>query len=167
MSEARPDQAKRPIALIAGPYGHPFHPIMVTVPIGAWVASFVFDLVSRWAGDPAPFTIGSRWLLAIGVLGAAVAALLGFLDLMTIPRGTPARRTGLTHMALNLSVTVAFVVSFLLRDGEGPVPWALIVLSAAALGALGVSGWLGGKLTYRYGVRVVDETTQQEGYTRR
>lgn len=28
--------AKRPVsALVAGPYGHPFHPILVTVPIGA------------------------------------------------------------------------------------------------------------------------------------
>jgi hypothetical protein len=29
---------------------------------------------------------------------------------------------------------------------------------------LGVSGYLGGKLTYRYGVRVADEVTQAEGY---
>jgi hypothetical protein len=29
---------------------------------------------------------------------------------------------------------------------------------------LAVSGYLGGKLTYRYGVRVTEETTQAEGY---
>jgi hypothetical protein len=28
-----------------------------------------------------------------------------------------------------------------------------------------VSGYLGGKLAYRYGVRVADETTQAEGFT--
>jgi hypothetical protein len=27
-----------------------------------------------------------------------------------------------------------------------------------------VSGYLGGKLVYRYGVRVADESTQSEGY---
>jgi uncharacterized membrane protein len=27
-----------------------------------------------------------------------------------------------------------------------------------------VSGWLGGKLAYRYGVRVADEATQAQGY---
>ena len=32
-------QAKHPVTSLAGPYGHPFHPILVTVPIGAWVAS--------------------------------------------------------------------------------------------------------------------------------
>jgi hypothetical protein len=33
-------QAKQPVsALLAGPYGHPSHPMLVTAPIGAWVAS--------------------------------------------------------------------------------------------------------------------------------
>jgi hypothetical protein len=33
-----------------------------------------------------------------------------------------------------------------------------------SLAALAVSGFLGGKLTYRYGVRVADEVTQADGY---
>jgi len=44
--------AKHPVTLLAGPYGHLLHPILVTVPIGAWSASVVFDVVSR-AGDDA------------------------------------------------------------------------------------------------------------------
>lgn len=39
-----------------------------------------------------------------------------------------------------------------------------LVLSALSLAELGVSGFLGGKLAYRYGVRVASETTQVEGY---
>ncbi|MGW4134278.1 hypothetical protein [Amycolatopsis japonica] len=39
------------------------------------------------------------------------------------------------------------------------------VLSAAAFVALAVSGYLGGKLAYRYGVRVAAESTQAEGFT--
>ena len=45
-------EAKQPVSRLAGPYGHPFHPILVTVPIGAWVASFVFDLASRLSEEP-------------------------------------------------------------------------------------------------------------------
>jgi uncharacterized membrane protein len=42
---ADPRPAKAPVsAALAGPYGHPFHPILVTVPIGAWVASLVGPL---------------------------------------------------------------------------------------------------------------------------
>lgn len=166
---ATTDRAKRPVSVVAGPYGHPFHPILVTVPIGAWVASLVFDIASRASDDPEAFTRGSYWLIGIGVLGALAAAVFGFLDLVTIPRGTPAFRTALTHMGLNLAVVVAFVVSFVLRSGtvdEGEqVGIGFIALSVVALAALGASGWLGGKLTYRYGVRVVDEQTQREGYT--
>jgi uncharacterized membrane protein len=40
----------------------------------------------------------------------------------------------------------------------------LIILSAVALGVLTVSGWLGGQLAYRYGVRVAEESTQAEAY---
>lgn len=167
MSDAHVDDAKRPLTPIAGPYGHPFHPIFVTVPIGAWIASFVFDLASRWTVDGAGFAMGARWLVALGAVGAVVAAVFGFLDFLGIPSRTPARRTATTHMVLNLVVTGAFVVSYFVRDGDGPVGWGVIALSAVALALLGASGWLGGKLTYRYGVRVVDEATQRDGYMRR
>lgn len=160
------ERAKRPLTLLAGPYGHPFHPLAVTVPIGAWVASFVFDLASRWAGDPAVWAGGARWLVGIGVLGAVGAAMLGLLDLFAIPRRTRASRTAYTHMILNLVIVGLFTVSFLLRGGDGAVGWPLIALSAVALTLLTVSGWLGGKLTYRYGVRVADEGTQAEGFQR-
>jgi uncharacterized membrane protein len=161
---------KHPATALAGPYGHPFHPILVTVPIGAWVASLVFDIVSRAGNDGAVYARGAYWLVGIGIAGALVAALFGFLDLLAIPRNTRAFRTGLTHMALNLSVVVLFVIGFLLRhshvsDASG-TPLGLLILSAIALAILGVSGWLGGKLTYRYGVRVVEETLQADAYRR-
>jgi uncharacterized membrane protein len=35
-----------------------------------------------------------------------------------------------------------------------------------AIALLAVSGWLGGELSYRYGVRVADETTQAEAYAK-
>jgi uncharacterized membrane protein len=163
------EQAKRPAsAALAGPYGHPFHPILVTVPIGAWVASLVFDIASHVADQPAFLTQGSEWLIAIGILGALAAATVGFLDFFVIPSGTPASRTALVHMSLNLSVTVAYVIGFLWRHGNytagDAVSAGQLALSAVSLAALGVSGYLGGKLAYHYGVRVANEATQAEGY---
>jgi uncharacterized membrane protein len=38
------------------------------------------------------------------------------------------------------------------------------VLSIIGLAVIGVSGFLGGKLAYRYGVRVADESVQAEGF---
>ncbi|MFF4547663.1 DUF2231 domain-containing protein [Streptomyces sp. NPDC001435] len=162
-------QAKRPVtAALAGPYGHPFHPILVTVPIGAWVASLVFDIASRFVHRPGFLTQGSEWLIAVGVIGALPAAMVGFLDLFAIPAGSRAFRTALVHMTLNLLVTAAYVVNFLWRYSDyadgGSVGVGRLVLSAVSLAVLGVSGFLGGKLAYRYGVRVADEGTQAEGY---
>lgn len=162
-------QAKHPVsAALAGPYGHPFHPILVTLPIGTWVASVVFDIASHVVGDPVFLARGAQWLIAIGVLGALAAASVGFLDLFAIPTGTPAFRTGLIHMSLNVAVTIAYALDFWWRTaGAGPhgaVPAGPMVLSIVALVVLAVSGYLGGKLAYRYGVRVAGETTQATGY---
>jgi uncharacterized membrane protein len=40
------------VSALAGPYRHPFHPLLVTVPIGAWTASLVSDLASHVAAGP-------------------------------------------------------------------------------------------------------------------
>lgn len=164
-------QAKRPVsAVLAGPYGHPFHPILVTVPIGAWLASVVFDIGSHLVDDPGFLARGAQWLIAIGVLGALAAATVGFLDLFAIPAGTPAFRTGLVHMSLNLAVTVAFALDFWWRvagtDADVAVAGGPLALSIAAVVVLAVSGYLGGKLAYHYGVRVADERTQATGFRR-
>lgn len=159
--------AKEPTNPAAGPYGHPFHPVFVTVPIGAWISSIVFDVASQWAGEAEVFTKGSYWLIAIGVVGAAVASIFGLMDFSRIPSGTPAHRTALAHLTLNAVVLVLFAISWLLRmDGldEGAVDAAPLALSVIAVVLLGASGWLGGKLSYHFGVRVADERTQAEGY---
>ena len=170
MTDERP--AKRPVsAALAGPYGHPFHPILVTVPIGAWVASLVFDVGSHLVAQPAFLAEGSMWLVALGVIGAVAAAMVGFLDLLAIPTGTRAFRTGLVHMGLNLAVTVAYAGNFLWRRAAENQPGAVAVgplaLSVVSLLALAAAGYLGGMLAFRYGVRVADEATQDEGYARR
>jgi uncharacterized membrane protein len=160
---------KQPIsATLAGPYGHPYHPLLVTVPIGAWVTSLVFDIGSRVVGDPAFLARGSLWLIAIGAVGAVLAAITGFLDLLLIPFGTRAARTGLFHMSLVLLVTCAYVVNFIWRHRSpappGAVPVGPLALSVVSLAMLAVAGYLGGKLAFRYGVRVADETAQADGY---
>lgn len=159
-------RAKHPRTALAGPYGHPFHPILVTIPIGAWLASLVFDLVAVFNNDKAPFLLGAQVLIGIGIIGALLAAIFGFLDLSTLAKGTAAHKTALTHMTLNLTIVVLFAIDFFLRVALGieRVNVAGLILTIIALLMLGVSGWLGGKLAYHYGVRVANEETQLEGF---
>jgi len=160
--------AKRPRTAAAGSYGHPVHPILVTVPIGAWLTSFALDIGSRIVHQGAELTRAARWVILIGCIGALLAALTGVLDLSALPRDTRAFKVGLTHMAINVGVLVLFIVSLVFRSDYATfrvTSISLIVLSAVALALFSVSGWLGGMLSYRFGVRVVDEETQHEGFT--
>ncbi len=159
------DRGKRPRTLLQGPYGHPFHPVVITVPIGAWVASLVFDVLAIFAEDPSGFLLGAQVLIAIGIVGAVVAAVLGFLDYSVIPARTRAKRTALVHMILNLVAIALFAIDWIVRASAGhdDVPVAGVVLSVVALLLVGASGFLGGELVYRFGIRVADEGEQAKG----
>ena len=163
------EQAKRPRSRVAGSYGHPVHPMLVTLPIGAWVGSLAFDVISHASDEPAVFAIGSTWLVGIGLVCAVIAGGFGLLDFLNVPGDTPAFRTGLAHLSLNLAVVVLYAVQLVvrgMRPDAGPVPLPLVGLAVFSLVALGASGWLGGRLTYRYGVRVAGEETQALGFLR-
>ncbi len=156
--------AKRPATVLAGPYGHPFHPIAVTIPIGAWIASLVFDIIGLVSTDPEPFAIGSRVLIVIGVLGSIAAIFFGVLDYLRIPDRTQAASTATFHMGLNITVCGAYAVQLFFRSTTDEIPVGTFVVSILSLLVLSISGWLGGKLSYRYGVRVASEVKQAEGF---
>ncbi|HEX8004767.1 MAG TPA: DUF2231 domain-containing protein [Mycobacteriales bacterium] len=166
MANLAQQRAKTPASVAAGPYGHPFHASVVPVPIGAWVGALVLDVVSRTAENGTGYARAATVLYGVGLAGALVAAVFGFMDYGQIAKRTKANRVATTHMILNLLVVGMLGASFLARLGsdDPQVPTGLILVSAVALALLGVSGWLGGKLAYRYGVRVADEVTQAEGF---
>ncbi len=167
--EPRPyRRAKEPTTPLAGPYGHPIHPLLVTVPIGAWMSSVAFDLIGPASGDERAYAIGSKRLIDIGIVSATGAGMFGLLDWLNIPRGTRAWYTGLAHMGMNLTAIGLFAVNsssrgqrLQARDSEPPVTWWQRGLSLTTAMSLLVSGWLGGSLTYHYGVRVADEEHQK------
>lgn len=146
-------------------YRHPLHPFLVHIPIGAWVCSLVFDIAGRFAAKPAFLAEGAAWLIAIGVIGAVVAAGAGLFDLAAIHPGRAAFQTARTHMVINVGLTFAYAGNLSWRLGHhhlaASVGPGILGLSAASVVALGVSGYLGGKLTYRYGVRVAPDSAER------
>lgn len=164
MTETALRRAKRPATPLAGPYGHPFHSFVVTIPIGSWIAALIFDLVGLVGDDPEAFTTGARWLYGIGILGAVVAAVLGLMDYLRLTPGTKARRLATIHMVLNLTAVVIFAIVWALHLGVDEVPVAGFVLAIVGMLGLGVSGFLGGELVFRHGVRVADESDQAPGH---
>ena len=171
MASEQLQKIKTPLTPLAGPYGHPFHPIAVTLPIGSWTASIVFDVLSQRAREPRIYGRGSADLVKLGIVGAVGAALLGFVDYVKIPKRSKAGVTASTHMALNLAIVALYSINLVQREKrladdrmrDAPVTGGELGLSALALALLGASGFLGGVLAYTFGVRVADEVTQAEG----
>jgi uncharacterized membrane protein len=164
---SRLSAAKEPAGIVGGLSGQPLHPLFVTIPVGAWVCSFGFDLAAHFAHEEVVYSRAAFWLIGFGIIGGVAAAVTGLVDLVQLPRHTQAYRTCMVHMATSDVALVAFVISFLLRRGSDSLHAAtkpVMLLSVIALAALAVSAWLGIRLAYRYGVRVAPESVQLEGY---
>jgi uncharacterized membrane protein len=145
-------------SLLAGPEGHPFHPLLVPIPIGAFLASLIFDILTRTRADGLPYLVdGAFWLIGVGLIGALMAAVFGVLDFLTIPRGRPAFATACTHLALNAATVVLFAIGYAWRAGDhvelDKTRWGQLSLSAVAVALLIAAIWLGGTLTYHHGMR--------------
>jgi uncharacterized membrane protein len=61
--------------------GHPLHPMLIPFPIAFFVATFVCDLVFWRTGDSF-WATGALWLLGAGLVMAALAAVIGLLDVL-------------------------------------------------------------------------------------
>ena len=141
--------------------GHPIHPMLVPLPIGLWVFSFVADLIFLWRGNPAWETV-AFYTLAGGCVGAALAAAVGLIDLLGV-KDNQAFRIGLIHAGCNVGALLIFAASWYLRTTGGSqmvganskIP---IVLSAIGVVILAIAGWLGGELVFKHGVGVEERT---------
>jgi len=125
--------------------------MLVTVPIGLWVFSFVCDLVFVFTKGPV-WSTTAYVAVGGGVAGALVATVPGLVDGLFL-RKTPIFRTVLLHLALNLFATLMFVMSFLSRSIGAPFPWSL-ALTVLGLVPLTLGGWLGGELVFVGGLGV-------------
>jgi uncharacterized membrane protein len=141
---------------------HPLHPMLVAVPIGLWVFSLVCDLVRVFGGASDNWEIVAYYTLIGGIVGALVAAVPGFIDMLSLPWNT--KRIALIHMSINLTVVALYVVNAWLRS-RGTETTTPVWLSVVAVLMLTVSGWLGGKMVYVHGVAVDHLDEEQPGRT--
>ena len=131
--------------------GHPLHPILVTLPIGLFVAALATD-IAHVADESGGWAVASRWLLGGGLATALLAALAGFIDFAG-NTNIRALRDAWLHLFANLTVVLIEGVNLILRLPEPGVAGSFgIVLSAFAVLVLLFSGWKGGELVFRHGV---------------
>lgn len=123
--------------------GHPLHPLVVTVPIGAFTCAAVLD-AAPGNHDAA------RKLTGIGLAAIPPAVLLGLADYAELDERQ--QRVGVVHALSNTVAAVCFAASYASRargaHGRGKV------LSALGLTAMGAGGAFGGHLAYAQGAGV-------------
>jgi uncharacterized membrane protein len=147
------------LTAMSGPEGHPLHPFVVLLPVGAFVSSLIFDILTWTRPGDLPWLVdGAWWLIGVGLIAAAVAAVLGVIDLLRIPRDSRPWRVALTHAALNVAVAVLFLIGYAWRAGDhvdlDKTRPGQLALSAAAIALLVAAVVLGQTLTYRFATRV-------------
>lgn len=158
-------------SVLAGPEGHPLHPFVVPLPIGAFVSSLIFDILTWTRATGLPYLVdGAYWLIGVGLIAALIAAVFGFLDLTRIPRRTPPFRTALAHLTFNVAAAIMFLIGYAWRSGDhvelDKTRPGQLALSAVAVALLIAAVWFGQKLTYHHGLRVAAHGTGGRALTR-
>jgi nitrite reductase/ring-hydroxylating ferredoxin subunit/uncharacterized membrane protein len=136
--------------------GHPLHPALVNVPIGAWTVAAALDAIEEVSGNRA-LGSGADAAIGLGLVGALGAAITGIADW----RHTDgrARRVGLAHGLLNTGAMALYTTSLILRRfkarraGRGVAAFGYLVANASA--------YLGGYLVFNEQVGV-DHTADQQ-----
>jgi nitrite reductase/ring-hydroxylating ferredoxin subunit/uncharacterized membrane protein len=143
------DSAVRPGAVkdaLAGTWlGHPLHPVLTDIPIGAWSSSWLLDVVGGKRARPASDT-----LLAIGILSAVPTAVSGLTDWTDTWGKT--QRVGTTHAIGNVTALGLFTLSLRARRRGRRVRGFL--LSSLGLAVSSAAAYLGGHLSFGRGVGV-------------
>ncbi|HKB20937.1 MAG TPA: DUF2231 domain-containing protein [Gaiellaceae bacterium] len=153
--------------LLRGLAGHPLHPPLTDVTIGAYTFATAMALLSR-VGVSEHNTATAWWLgLIVALVVTVPTATAGFADWLTIPPETPLWRTATLHLSAMLTATVVFAIAAGAGHADyvdGTVGGGSLVLTLVGFVLLTIGGWLGGAIVFTYGMRVlklVDEPTSR------
>lgn len=115
--------------------GHPLHPVLTDIPIGAWTAAFILDLMDSPEADTA---------VAVGLVGAVGSAVTGLTDWQATDG--PARRVGVFHGLLNTISATLYTASLIQRKRRNRTAGRALAFSGYAVSMM--AAYLGGNLVY-------------------
>jgi len=125
--------------------GHPVHPMITDVPIGAFIIATVLDVV----GQP----VAAAWAIGVGLVSMLAAALAGYADYIDLEGA--GKRIGSLHSTSMLVALVLYVISLGARLSwwplfQGGAEWTAVI----GLLFVVVGGYLGGDLVFNLGSQV-------------
>ena len=124
--------------------GHPLHPTITDVPVGAMTVAALFDVTGRErAADVA---------LATGVAAMAASAVTGAADAVDAYDKPQVYAT--VHATLMVTSVLAYTGSLAMRLGPRALRPLAVATSMAGYAALAAGAYVGGELVYRQGNQV-------------
>ena len=134
--------------------GHPLHPAITDVPVGAWTAATVLDVYELSTGHDS-FAPAADLAVGLGLIGATGAAITGLND-WNYTFEKP-RRVGALHAVINIAATACYLGSWWRRRNgcrQAALTTSFVGYALAVAGA-----YLGGHLVYneRIGVNHAPE----------
>lgn len=136
--------------------GHPLHPVLTDVPLGAWTAALALDAMESISGRR-ELGAGADAAIAVGLVGAAGAAVTGLTDWSETDGR--ARKVGLLHGLLNVGATVLYTTSLVLRRKQkrnAGVGFAMLGYAVSS-----ASAYLGGHLVFSEQIGVNHAAAQE------
>jgi nitrite reductase/ring-hydroxylating ferredoxin subunit/uncharacterized membrane protein len=142
--------------------GHPLHPLLTDITIGAWTFGVFFDVLWLVTQKKAHRRTADL-LVRIGTVSAIPTAATGIMDYSTIKKDAVAH--GALHGILNAAGLVLNILSLRARDNHHHSTGR--ALSFIAFGGLLISAWIGGEMTYRLrvGVNHSKAPSEPKGWT--
>lgn len=142
--------------------GHPLHPALTDIPIGAWSLAALFDGAAAATGSREAEQIAET-LTGVGVVAAVPTALTGLTDYSTIPHDALAH--GALHGLLNATALAFYLLSWRARRADDAGQGRLLGL--LGYGCVMAAAWLGGELVFhqRVGVNHVEAVRAPEGWS--
>jgi uncharacterized membrane protein len=129
------------------------HPAMVHFPIALLPLSLGADALGRITGDYALLEMGRR-TMPLAAASAVTAAAFGLIAQEAVHAEGQAHDLLVTHRTLNaglVGITAAMAVNRVRRHRPG---LGYLAIGLAALGAMGYSAYVGGRMSYEHGLGV-------------
>jgi uncharacterized membrane protein len=141
--------------------------MLIPFPIALWFFSLIADLIYLWRGNPVWRDWVAFYTLLGGIIGAALAAVPGLVDWLSITDGE-VKKIANWHARLNVIALLVFAASFYLRttggaalvSGSYTIP---VLLSVLGVLLITISGWLGGEMVFKHGVAVEPQSDAGAG----
>ena len=151
----------RLLVLVRGFSGHPLHPPLTDVAIGAYTVGVAMLVLGAFGVEEEQMAHGALLAIGGGLVVTAPTAITGLVDWLELPRGTSSWTTATIHLVLMVVATVLFVVTFIQQlEGyrEDQVVTGAWIPGVLAFLVLTAGGYIGGALVFVHGVRVVGRT---------